>query len=99
MFGTVGIAKLKVENRDKFIEVVGKYDDHAIPGYRGTEMMFPENRDDEVVICVWFEDADSYWNNAKDPAQHERYLEYRSLLDSDVEWHDGEWVHGPWRRM
>jgi hypothetical protein len=40
-------------------------------------------------LFVAFEDRESYERNAEDPAQHERYLEYRALMEEDPEWHDG----------
>lgn len=95
MFGTVGRAKIKPENREKLLQHVEQYRSLGIPGYRNTQVMFPENRPDEVVMAVWFDDADSYWKNAEDPAQHERYLEYRALLESEPEWSDGEWHEFP----
>ncbi|HZD18231.1 MAG TPA: antibiotic biosynthesis monooxygenase [Actinomycetota bacterium] len=91
MFGTVGRGRIQEENREKLLDVMRKYEGVRIPGHRRTEVMFPENRPDEVLIAVWFEDANSYWKNAEDPAQHERYLEYRALLEGDPEWSDGEW--------
>lgn len=91
MFGTVGRGRIKDENRDRFLAVMRRYEDDRVAGHRRTEVMFPENRPGEVVIAVWFEDAESYWKNAEDPAQHERYLEYRALLEDDPEWSDGEW--------
>jgi hypothetical protein len=27
---------------------------------------------------------------ADDPAQNDRYMEYRALMEDDPEWHDGE---------
>jgi len=42
---------------------------------------------------VWgfavFEDEQSYRDNASDPAQDAEYREFRELLESDPEWHDG----------
>ena len=35
-------------------------------------------------------DREAYERNADDPAQHERYVEYRALLEDEPEWHDGE---------
>lgn len=92
MFGTVGRAHIKAENRERLVEVLRSYRDLGVPGFRSTQIMFPENRPGEVIMAVWFEDAESYWRNAEDPAQHERYLEYRALLEDDPEWSDGEWV-------
>ena len=36
-----------------------------------------------------FEDKASYMANADDPAQNERYMEFRALMEADPEWHDG----------
>lgn len=91
MFGTVGRAKIDEGNKEELLQVLRKYDDEKVPGHRKTEVMFPENRPGEVIMAVWFDDAASYWKNAEDPAQHERYLEYRALLAGEPEWSDGEW--------
>jgi hypothetical protein len=97
MFGTVGRAHVKPENREKLKEVMlGRTDDFDVPGYVNAYLMFPENRENEVLIVAMFADADSYWKNADDPAQHERYLEFRALMEDDPEWSDGEWLsHRP----
>jgi antibiotic biosynthesis monooxygenase (ABM) superfamily enzyme len=92
MYGTVMRAHVKPENREKFLALMTRYEDVDVPGYRSAQLMFPENRDNEVVMAVWFEDRASYRKNAEDPAQHERYLEYRALLEADPEWSDGEWI-------
>lgn len=44
----------------------------------------------ELWLVSIFESRDAYWKNADSPAQHQRYLEMRALLNSDPEWHDGE---------
>jgi antibiotic biosynthesis monooxygenase (ABM) superfamily enzyme len=95
MYGTVMRAHVKPENREKFIELMTRYEDLDVPGYRGGMLMFPENRENEVVMAVWFDDRGSYRKNAEDPAQHERYLEYRALLEDEPEWSDGEWMEAP----
>jgi hypothetical protein len=46
-------------------------------------------------MAVWFEDRASYRKNAEDPSQHERYLEYRALMEDEPEWSDGEWIEAP----
>jgi antibiotic biosynthesis monooxygenase (ABM) superfamily enzyme len=95
MFGTVGRAHIKPENREKFAEVMNKPEYADVPGYRHGYLMFPENRQNEVVIVAVFDDRESYFKNAADPAQHQRYLEYRALLEDDPEWTDGEWIESP----
>ena len=94
MFGTVGRAHIKPENKEKFVEVLGNQTTD-VHGFRGAYVMFPENREGEVVLVAMFDDADSYWKNADDPAQHQRYLEYRALLEDEPEWSDGEWFGTP----
>ena len=36
-----------------------------------------------------FEDREAYERNADAPAQHERYVQYRALMEEEPEWHDG----------
>jgi hypothetical protein len=47
----------------------------------------------EDAGSVWgmavFEDEKAYRDNANDPAQDAEYREFRALLESDPEWHDG----------
>src|SRR5438094_10381897 len=95
MFGTIGRAHIKPENRQKFVDTINAPEGLSVPGFRRAYVMFPENRENEVILVAMFEDADSYWKNADDPAQHERYLQYRALLEDDPEWSDGEWMESP----
>ena len=92
MYGTVGRAHIKPENRAKFIEVLRRQSTSDAPGFRDAYLMFPDNRENEVLIVAMFDDSDSYRRNANDPAQHQRYLEYRAMLEDDPEWSDGEWI-------
>jgi hypothetical protein len=92
MFGTIGRAHIKPENRQKFAALMTNPEYSNVPGYRRGYLMFPESRENEVVIEAAFEDRDSYFKNADDPVQDERYLEYRALLEDDPEWTDGEWI-------
>lgn len=94
MYGTVGRCHVKPENRAALVEVLRRQSYMGVPGFRQALVMFPENRDGEAVMIAMFDDRDSYWKNADDPAQHERYLEYRALMDDEPEWSDGEWVTG-----
>jgi hypothetical protein len=95
MFGTVGHAHIKEENKQKLTEALTDPSYQDVPGYRRGYLMFPENREGEVVIVAVFEDADSYWKNANDPAQHDRYMRYRALLEDEPQWSDGEWIQAP----
>jgi hypothetical protein len=92
VYGTVGRVKLKAENRDKFRETLEQQGNAGIAGFKNGWMMFPENRTDEVIIAVFFEDKESYWKNANDPEQDKRFQEFSKFFESEPEWHDGEWL-------
>jgi quinol monooxygenase YgiN len=89
MYGTVAKTRVKPENRDKLSEVIARHGVTAIPGYVAGYMLF-ENEGDTAWLFAVFEDRESYDRNADDPAQNERYQEYRALMEDDPEWHDGE---------
>jgi len=89
MYGTVARTRVKPENREKLSEVLARQTVAAVPGYVAAYMLF-ENDGDTAWLFAVFEDRASYDRNADDPAQNERYLEYRALMEADPEWHDGE---------
>jgi quinol monooxygenase YgiN len=90
MYGTVARTRVKPENRDKLREVVARqHADGGIPGNIRSYVLH-ENDSDVSWLFAIFEDRASYDKNADDPAQHERYLEYRALMEDEHEWHDGE---------
>jgi heme-degrading monooxygenase HmoA len=92
MYGTVGRVKIKPENRDAFLETMSGQRNIDIPGFKDAYVLFPENRQDEAIMVVFFEDKDSYWKNANDPEQDKRYQEFSKYFESEPEWHDGEWI-------
>lgn len=90
MYGTVARTRIKPENRDKLIEVFERQEyEGGVPGFVTSYVLF-ENDGDAAWLFAVFEDRASYEKNADDPAQHERYMEYRALLEDEPEWHDGE---------
>ncbi len=91
MYGTVARTRVKPENREKLSEVFEKQSYTAVPGYVTGYVLY-ENDSDTAWLFAVFEDEASYDKNADDPAQHERYLEYRALLEDEPEWHDGQIV-------
>ncbi|MCA9899487.1 MAG: antibiotic biosynthesis monooxygenase [Anaerolineales bacterium] len=46
----------------------------------------------EYMLVAVFENRAAYQANATSPAQHKRFMELRSLLTADPEWHDGDIV-------
>jgi len=89
MYGTCAKARVKPENRDKLREVFGSQSAASMPGYVTAYTLW-ENDSDVVWLFAVFEDRETYDRNADDPAQNERYMEYRALMEEDPEWHDGE---------
>jgi hypothetical protein len=51
-------------------------------------MLF-ENDSDVAWLFAIFDDRATYDANAADPAQDAQYREYRALMETDPEWHDG----------
>jgi len=48
-----------------------------------------EDAGDVAWLFAVFEDRKTYVANANDPAQDADYREFRALMESDPEWHDG----------
>lgn len=89
MYGTVARTRVKPENREKLGEAMARQTSAAVPGYVAGYVLF-ENDSDTAWLFAVFEDRESYDRNADDPAQHERYVLYRALMEDEPEWHDGE---------
>jgi quinol monooxygenase YgiN len=90
MYGTVARTRVKPENRDALREVFERQDQQeTTPGFITAYMLFENDSDVSWMFAV-FTDRSAYDANANDPRQHERYVEYRALMEDDPEWHDGE---------
>ena len=91
MYGTVARTHVKPENRAKLSEVMASQPTADVPGYVAGYVLY-ENDSDTGWLFAIFEDRASYDKNADDPAQNDRYMEFRALMEEDPEWHDGEIV-------
>ena len=88
MYGTVARTRVKPENRDTLRKVFEHQMHVEVPGYVTSYILF-ENDGEVAWIFAVFTDRETYERNADDPVQHDRYLEYRPLLEDEPEWHDG----------
>jgi len=89
MYGTVAKMRIKPENVEAVRKVMAAQMEGAqVAGYIRSYVL-SENDSDTQWLFVVFEDKASYTANADDPAQHERYMEFRALMEADPEWHDG----------
>jgi quinol monooxygenase YgiN len=89
MYGTVAKMRVKPENRDQLRKVAEAQNVEQVEGFVATYTLF-ENDSDVAWLLAVFADRATYDANANDPAQHERFMELRALMDADPEWHDGE---------
>ncbi|MGH2597027.1 MAG: hypothetical protein ACRDH7_13825 [Actinomycetota bacterium] len=93
MYGTVARVSVKAENRAKLDEVMKGQRQAAgdVAGYVAGYVLY-ENDSDTGWLFAIFQDRATYDKNADDPAQNDRYMEFRAHMESDPEWHDGEIV-------
>jgi quinol monooxygenase YgiN len=89
MYGTVARIRVKPENREAFKQVTEGQGYDEVPGYVTSYLLFENDGDTRWMLAI-FTDREAYERNADDPAQHERYVAYRALLEDEPEWHDGE---------
>jgi hypothetical protein len=93
MYGTCAKMRVKAENVDAIQKVMDEQMRVPVPGYVKSYVL-SENDSDARWLFVIFEDRASYDKNADDPAQNERYMAMRGLLEADPEWHDGMIMEG-----
>ena len=93
MYGTCARMRVKAENVETLQKVMDEQMSVPVPGYVKSYVL-SENDSDAHWLFVIFEDRASYDKNADDPAQNERYMAMRGLLEADPEWHDGMIVEG-----
>ena len=92
MYGT--IARLHPSaGREADLEAYGRrVRERRVPGYRSSFIFRPDHNPYDrptLFLIAIFDDEATYRANADDPAQNDRYLEMRALLDDDPEWMDG----------
>jgi quinol monooxygenase YgiN len=89
MYGTVARTRVKPESREALRKLFERQRYDQVPGFVSSYVLFEDDGDGTWLIAI-FRDRETYQRNADDPVQHERYLEYRQLLEEEPEWHDGE---------
>jgi quinol monooxygenase YgiN len=91
MYGTVAKFHIKAGKEQALRELMDEHSD-TIDGI-AFEHVFRMDADPQVLyVVVGFESKEAYRKNAESPEMHQRYLQYRELLDAEPEWHDGEVV-------
>lgn len=93
MYGTLMRATVKPENRQAVADLMGEGTD--VKGFEVTYVLIPDDDPSSILAAVVFADRESYSANAHDPATEAWYGRFRSLLEADPEWTDGEWAAFP----
>ena len=94
MYGTVGHMKAKPGKLEEIIALTtGMVDRRKPKGYLGEYVYRLDSDPDEFMLVVLFENKESYFANAQDPAQDAEFRKLRELLAADPHWHDGEVIH------
>ena len=92
MYGSIARMQLKPGAEDKMRELTDA-DAGKIPGFAFSHIFRMDAGSNEYYLVVAFQSREAYLANAGRPEQHARYLQYRELMESDPEWHDGEIVN------
>ena len=93
MYGTLAFMRSLPGRRPELVEYMGRFRIAGVGLASGliVTYVYALDRDpDEAVLLAVFDDREAYERNAASPEQHERYMGYRSLLETDPEWHDGD---------
>lgn len=93
MYGTVARMRIKSGKEQELLKVADEAS--GIPGFAFSHVYKLDGGNNEYILVAGFESKDAYVKNANSPEQHQRYLQYRELLESDPEWNDGEIVSAP----
>ncbi len=92
MFGTVARLKVKPGAEKQLIEMSQDESSLNIHGYIGQYVYHMDSDPKEYYLVVLFESREAYFANADSPEQNARYQKFRSMLEADPEWHDGDVV-------
>ena len=87
MYGT--IARIKIDPiRIEELKALG--DSMGVAPGQVTRYVYQMDADPgELFLVAVFESKEAYWANAQSPEQSERFMQLRTLLLADPEWHDG----------
>ena len=93
MYGTIARLQVKPGAEKQLVEMSRHESGLDIPGYIAQYVYRMDNDSNEYYLVVIFEDRETYTANADSPEQDARYQDFRALLESDPEWHDGVLVY------
>jgi len=93
MYGTVAHMRVKAGHQDDLVNLIGEWNAEfrpkisgAVSGYMVREDSDPQN----MIMIGIFESKDTYQKNANDPDQDQWFQRIMEHLESEPQWHDGE---------
>jgi heme-degrading monooxygenase HmoA len=92
MYGTVARMKVKPGAEERLRQFSREVEAIEIPGFVFQHIYRMDADPNEFILVAAFESKDAYVANANSPEQAARYQQYRELLATEPEWHDGEIV-------
>jgi len=93
MYGTVAHMRVKAGHQDDLIKLIGEWNAERAPKISGavSGYMVREDNDPQNMIMIGiFESKDTYQKNANDPDQDQWFQCIMEHLESEPQWHDGE---------
>jgi quinol monooxygenase YgiN len=93
MYGTVAHMRVKTGHQDDLIKLIGEWNAERAPKISGavSGYMVREDNDPQNMIMIGiFESKETYQKNANDPDQDQWFQRIMEHLESEPQWHDGE---------
>ena len=89
MYGTVAKLRVKSGRESDLVQHLNQYRGDLARGFVASAL-YRADEGDGHWLAVVFESKEAYEANADSPEQDARFREFRELLETDPEWHDGE---------
>ncbi len=93
MYGTVAKMRVKVGAQEEFLRVTEEIEGVAVPGIVAVYVYQMDADSREYYMMAMFDSKESYFANANSPEQHDRFMQFMTVLESEPEWHDGTVVY------
>jgi len=93
MYGTVAHMQVKPGMEEALAKQIRDFEAAQVPGALAVYVYQMDVDPHDYYMTVVWESKESYLANAHSLEQQTRYQEYRHVLVSEPEWHDGEIVH------
>ena len=95
MYGTVANIRVKAGHQDDLTKLMHEWNDELRPKISGAQtgylVQLDSDPQDMIMIGI-FDDKDSYMKNADDPGQDRWFRRTMEHLESEPDWHDGEFT-------